>query len=330
MRQSLLELIKCPNCGSEKFFAEEKKSDKSELREGSVKCRECSESFSVKKGILDLLINPSEEIVKEQKGWTQDESANVNSKEFILSLPRPADKEHKEWWQEQADNYEMVLKRLALRGNETVLDVGAGRTWSTRGFAKKGCRAVGIDILREKFVGLECADYYLGGSVFFERVLADMNALPFKAKSFDVVFSTATLHHSSNLNECFGEISRVLKKNGKVVLVNEPTRGVLESKEFKHELVDLGVNEHKYSLPEWLSAMKRNGFEVEVMMPRSVERMMETGKVKGDKKYKVFLGKIASFFWRIPGGKFLLKRMHIAGQLLVGLGVVIIGRKVRG
>ncbi len=326
----MLKLVVCPECGGRKFKVREKKRSPLECREGTVKCLECSKEFKVNKGITDFLVEHTEEIMKEQKAWMKEQKAKekIDLKEFLLSLPRPENREDREWWAEQADNYEMVMEELKLKGTETVLDLGAGRCWSTRDFAKKGCYAVGIDIVKEKFVGLESADLYLKNGQFFERMLADMNKLPFADKSFDVVFSTATLHHCSDLRESFKEISRVLKKKGKLVLVNEPVRGIFESKRVEHRIADLGANEHKYSIPEWTSALKEAGFTYRIFFPRNVENMMATGKVKGGKGYKVMLGRIASGLWGNRVGRILLEKVfHLPGQWLIGMGLALIAEK---
>lgn len=331
MKERVLKKIKCPECNSSNLNLTKRRENRIEVREGTIQCKKCNQKFSIKNGIIDLLFKPSEDILNEQKGWLKDHRKNfenIRKDEFLLSLPRPQNPEDREWWEEQALNYEFVLEKMNLSGEESILDLGAGRCWSTRDFAKKGCEAVALDIMREKYVGLEASDLYLNNKVFFERIIGDMNELPFNDESFDVVFSTATLHHSSNLMETFKEIRRVLKPNGRIVLVNEPVRGILESKEFKHELVDLGVNEHKYSLFEWINALKENGFKVKVFFPKNVEEMMRTGKVKGEKKYKLVIGKIVSIFWRFYPTRILLEKvLHIPGQMFIGMGLIAIGEK---
>ncbi|MBU1120519.1 methyltransferase domain-containing protein, partial [Candidatus Micrarchaeota archaeon] len=329
MRKKSLEKISCPECNSNEFHLTKKNENKTEIREGIIECKGCRKKFSIKNGIIDLLLNPSKSIVNEQKGWMHDHKKNFESvrrNEFILSLPRPQNPEDKEWWEEQATNYEFVFEKMKLSGKESVLDLGAGRCWSTRDFAKKGCEAIALDIVREKYVGLESSDLYITKDLFFERILGDMNEIPFMDESFDIVFSTATLHHSSNLMETFKEIRRVLKPNGRIVLVNEPVRGILESKEFKHELVDLGVNEHKYTLFEWINALKKNGFKVKIFFPKNVEEMMKTGNVKGEKKYKLVIGRIVSVFWRFAPTRVILERvLHLPGQVFIGMGLIAIG-----
>jgi ubiquinone/menaquinone biosynthesis C-methylase UbiE len=47
----------------------------------------------------------------------------------------------------------------------------------------------------------------------------DAENLPFTDDSFDIVYSNGVLHHSENTERCMQEVYRVLKKNGKAVLM---------------------------------------------------------------------------------------------------------------
>lgn len=333
VRKEFLQILKCPECGKEGFELKREIKNNLEIRKGRVKCIGCGKVFGIKKGILDFLVNPSKEILSEQKGWKKDHEQNFLQKrgeEFLKQVPYiKGDKEEERWWNEQAKNFEQALDLAKVKKKADVLDIGAGRCWSTREIAKKGAKAVALDVLREKYIGLESSETYLGKNCFFERVLADMNFLPFRDKSFDLVFSTASLHHSTDLGKTLKEISRVLKNKGTLVLANEPVRGVFEEKEVKSKETDLGINEHKYSFFQWIKEAEKAGFRVETFMPKSIEEMMEKQKVFGDKKYKVVAGKIASKIWSNRVGRSLLKKMHVPAQVFFGIGLVMVAKKVK-
>ena len=255
MRASLLEKIMCPVCGGNEFNYSVSQEDGNEIREGELICQRCSSSFSIHAGILNLLINPSDEIISEQKGWTVLEKAVSNNDELMLSLP-DALGEHAVAWQGQAANFHYTFSEIGLKGNEQVLDLGSGRCWSTRYFAQKGCDTVGIDILLTKYVGLLTGDVYIQQeNVYFDRVCGDMNKLPFQDGKFDIVFIAAALHHSSNIQQTLGETARILKTGGRLILTNEPVVDFLASKKLYCAEIDHGINEHVYRLYEYLSAL---------------------------------------------------------------------------
>lgn len=53
-----------------------------------------------------------------------------------------------------------------------------------------------------------------------EFLVGDMNSLPFKDNAFDFVFSRYSIHYSKNVDRTFEEISRVVKKGGKVYFLD--------------------------------------------------------------------------------------------------------------
>jgi ubiquinone/menaquinone biosynthesis C-methylase UbiE len=60
--------------------------------------------------------------------------------------------------------------------------------------------------------------------IHFERVLGSMHDMQFKDREFDVVFSAATVHHSSDLDALFAEIGRGLRPGGAFLMIAEPSK----------------------------------------------------------------------------------------------------------
>ena len=257
MRKKLLELIQCPRCRGENFAIVDALENDLEIRQGHIQCNECQSIFEINHGILDLLIEPTPTILSEQKGWSVLEKMVVNTDELMLSLPDGIG-ERKQDWAGQANNFHYMWSQFKLAGDELVLDLGAGRCWSTRYFAREGCYAIGVDILMTKYVGLLTSDIYIEQEgVYFERICGDMNNPPIRDESLDVVFVAATLHHSSNLSVTIDQIYRMLKPGGRVIVINEPVRGLVRDKNMDTEEKRQGINEHIYGLWEYLGPFRK-------------------------------------------------------------------------
>jgi SAM-dependent methyltransferase len=102
--------------------------------------------------------------------------------------------------------------------------------------------------------------YIQNEKTYFERILGDMNDMPFRQGVFDIVFVAASLHHSSRIHKTIRLIKHVLKPGGKLIVVNEPVVSIFSNREVKCPEVEHGVNEHVLWLWEYLLALRFAGF----------------------------------------------------------------------
>ncbi|MFC2159390.1 Trm112 family protein [Actinomycetota bacterium] len=200
MKKNLLELLICPTCQKNELKLKSvEDTNNIEIREGEIQCNQCSEKFQIKDGILNLLLNPDKKILDEQKGWNRLKEAVKNTDKLMLSLP-DAYGDYEKHWKGQAENFHHVFSGLNITGNEIILDLGAGRCWSTRFFSKKGCYSIAQDVLLPKYVGLLTSDIYINNeNTYFERICSAMEEIPFKDSTFD--FNDDLIHFTSNVNE---------------------------------------------------------------------------------------------------------------------------------
>jgi SAM-dependent methyltransferase len=176
---------------------------------------------------------------------------------FVLSLPGGYPPTA-----EQAPVVEYAIDRLRLTGAETVLDIGAGMCWTTAALAAMGCRAVAVD-LSELF--MPRSRFFCEDGRYFDRIFGDMASIPVASGSFDVVFANAAIHHSPDLRRTITELSRVLRRGGRLVFTNEPVAGPRERKRlarFGAEAIEEGFNENIYTTAEWAAAFAPAGLEV--------------------------------------------------------------------
>jgi SAM-dependent methyltransferase len=245
-------------------------SDAHEIREGALTCESCNRVFLIERGIVDFLDRADEELRREIEGWHQMAGALPES--LVATMTALPSYPHAPWPYVAADFFQ-IFEHVDFSGRR-VVDLGAGRAWSTRFLATLGRAAevVAVDVLKRRFLGLETADiFFLQDGIFFERLCADIHRLPLQDAWADVVFSSASIHHSSDPLRLFREVSRVLKPGGIFVFISEPVKmQSIKARQPENEETLLGINEHIYSFREYRDAWRAAGFRGRQLSPRSV------------------------------------------------------------
>jgi len=125
---------------------------------------------------------------------------------------------------------------------DTVLDVGTGSGIFAEGFAAKGIAVAGIDP-NPKMVTV--AKDFVPTGEFQEGVV---ELIPFKDKSFDLVFLGHVLHESDDLSKALSESTRCAKKRIAVL-------------EWPYKAEESGPPlDHRLKTEEVLAAAKKIGF----------------------------------------------------------------------
>lgn len=311
MRETILDVLKCPECGNNSLLLEKEKSDELEVRLGRVVCGNCQARYLVRDGIIDFLSKANENVLRERKAMDEDEYVKDESgkkhrvtdetilkfKDKFLALPEGDGSAFFraggsfQSTAEASGRFYSALEDLYLKGNERILEIGACFSYASFKFAKKGCKVVALDISNY----LKVADLYVK-EAYFERVFSDMHKMPFSDNSFDIVFGSAILHHSKKLEDVFKEILRILAPGGKLVLINEASRGVLEKVHpvFK-EMEEKGFQDTSYTVPQFKQAAKRAGFKkVKVVFSSLADDYITKYKSRGSKR--TFKVSLAYFF----------------------------------
>ncbi len=266
MQSILLELVCCPVCGKRIQSVGDDPSQ-GVIWNGCLVCSQCGKGYPVINGIPHLYIEDElwQSKAREAQGWIslyQDAGAYEGIDINDSNLPYYPD----ESWQRFAKNFDAALVNLELSGTEIVIDLGAGRGWAAKHFAQAGCRVVAVDIFDDERIGLGRAWALMkDANVYFDPLVGDGERLPFFPSSIDIVFCSATLHHSSNMKLLLENIYRVLKPGGRLCAINEPAISILESEETllaQSAAVELqhGINENRPNLLEYFTCLKEVGF----------------------------------------------------------------------
>jgi ubiquinone/menaquinone biosynthesis C-methylase UbiE len=104
-----------------------------------------------------------------------------------------------------------------------VLEVGVGMGADYLEWLKAGAHATGVDLspasIEQARLRCQLAGYDA------DLQVADAESLPFRADSFDVVYSYGVMHHSPDTPRCIREAWRVLKPGGqaRIMLYHHPS-----------------------------------------------------------------------------------------------------------
>ena len=101
-----------------------------------------------------------------------------------------------------ADNY-------FKRSYRTLLDVGCGRGEHLSEFQKLGFQVKGVDLSKEA--------KELSNDLEIEIIDAEKQPLPYKDRSFDVLFNKSLIEHLNNPDNFMREAFRILKPGGRLI-----------------------------------------------------------------------------------------------------------------
>ncbi|MDO4300995.1 MAG: class I SAM-dependent methyltransferase [Clostridia bacterium] len=112
-----------------------------------------------------------------------------------------------------------IVEKTAPQKTDTVLEAAAGTGVCGRSFSPYVRHITCLDATSAMLeIGKkECEKEGIGNITFIKGYAED---LPFLDKSFDIVISRLAFHHFTDADGIFKEMERVLKPNGKLVLVD--------------------------------------------------------------------------------------------------------------
>lgn len=111
-----------------------------------------------------------------------------------------------------------------LDDNTTIMDFGCGNMYTAKEIIrlKPGVKIVGIDIVEDQNLDL------IKGEPALSFVQSSSQILPFEDETFDHVLALACLHHTDEPEKYVGELKRVIKPDGTIIIAEEMHTSLLD------------------------------------------------------------------------------------------------------
>ncbi|WKA54251.1 class I SAM-dependent methyltransferase [Planococcus shixiaomingii] len=172
---------------------------------------------------------------------------------------RNADKYRTSEIHAQGDDLALLVEWLEPQETWTVLDIATGGGHVTKALAPYVQTVFSTDLTAQM---LENTANHLDS--LFENisyVIADAEALPFLSHRFDAVVCRIAPHHFPNPEKFIQEAARVLKPNGKFVLIDNITPEDPKLAEFMNQTEKLRDDSHARCLSkaEWRGLLRSSG-----------------------------------------------------------------------
>ena len=163
------------------------------------------------------------ECVRRQEAWGNDDRA------YYRALPfKDLSGRYPFIWQIRTRTYRALLAEVVqplaqARGRPLhMLDLGAGNGWLSYRLAQQGHRVAAVDLSTDCHDGLGAHRWY-GTEAAFVPVQATFEELPWCPDIADLVIFGGSIHYAIDYEATLRETLRVLRRDGRVVIMDSPT-----------------------------------------------------------------------------------------------------------
>lgn len=258
MKRELLQVYVCPVSHTTLTVLESGPSGSAELIEGEL-VSETGQRYSVRQGVPVLV--PSTMLTQTEQETQAEYDASAEQK-----YDDAVDWQFRSFYENEDDVRERMIDLLLLKPNAIVLEIGSGTGRDSFRIARR----LGeqgkffVQDLSEQMVlktrqRLEAESGKLGLSASIDYFVSTARFLPFPDCFFDAVFHFGGFNNFSEPKKTLGEMTRVVKKEGRVVFGDEALPPWLEGTEFG-EIIVTNNPLFKHKVP--LECLPQNAGEV--------------------------------------------------------------------
>ncbi len=189
-------------------------------------CSGCRLNFEETEGILRFLPSHRRQdpFIREYETIRRAEGRELSPAQYrALPFVEGSSRRSAEWGirAETFRTFEAALRKWKKDRSEPLLacDLGAGNCWLSNRLALEGLHVAAVDVVKNDFDGLGCRRYYRSA---FISVEAEFDRLPFQGSQFDLAVFNASLHYSTDYRITLQEALRVLRPEGRIVVLDSP------------------------------------------------------------------------------------------------------------
>ncbi|MFN0091198.1 MAG: LCP family protein [Acidimicrobiales bacterium] len=197
-----------------------------EASAAALRCESCELSFAHRDGVWRFLTPdrtaPLERFLADYHTVRRAEGRGSEDPAYYRRLPEPAPDDPLAWqWALRARTWSHVRRRILpeLAPGSRVVDLGAGVGWLSHRLGELGFAPLAVDLSDDPLDGLGAIARYSGG---WPVVQAEFDLLPLPDACADLVIFNASLHYSTDYRVTLAEALRVLRPNGRLLVLDSP------------------------------------------------------------------------------------------------------------
>ncbi len=159
------------------------------------------------------------------------------------------------------------------------------------------------------------------------KIIADMNILPFKDESFDLIIISATSHHSTTPESLINEISRILKVDGQCLMINDPTWGIIKNLGGPDNTLayrESHINENEYSIWRYNRMFRKANLGYKHLFSDYYDNKLDNLNITSKTRF-AFIARIVGYVWKIKIIKNIIKKFLLwPAQAIFGFPMNVI------
>ena len=217
MKEKLLDLLRCPDCGKKLTLKEEKR-EGGEIKEGRLECL-CGKTYAIK-NFIPRFVKHDNYLKSFSFEWNIHRRTQLDSSNKSNMMKNNAEGIFKS---------RISFPAASLKGR-LVLDAGCGMARYAEAASNTGAEIIGVD----GSFAVDAAYENIGRKPNVHFVQADIFNLPFASGSFDFIYSFGVLHHTPDCEGAFKKLTPLLKPGGSISIFvySSYNRGIVYSSAF--------------------------------------------------------------------------------------------------